>query len=265
MTAIARLCGLCLLAGAGVAGCARPFQPAPDATMSADAAALMQAGDASARRSDWQAAIAQYDQARKASPKSHLPLYGLATAYDRLGGRDLVAIAYYRAYLAALPLGRAEDVGLVLGRIDELDRRAADRVNEMVNQARRMADEIPPDIWWDRTVDREKLLRSLPGITAKVQARPTDWRARDSHRDRRGQPSDFATLEIKSWVAMAESLRADPSVSEPWTTLKAEAGKGPENAVQVVSVLARSQADALASLRDLERKWQEKWDIACPP
>ena len=265
MTPLARLSGWCLLAWlacAGVAGCARPFHPPPDATMSADAAALMRAGDASARRSDWQAAIAQYDQARKASPKSHLPLYGLATAYDRLGGRDLVAIAYYRAYLAALPLGRAEDVGLVLGRIDELDRRAADRVNEMVSQARRMADEIPPDIWFDRTVDREKLLRSLPEITARIQGGPPP---RDGHRDRRGQPSDFATLEVNSWVAMAQSLRADPAACEPWTMLKAEAPKGPENAVRVVSALARSQADALASLRDLERKWQEKWDIAYPP
>jgi hypothetical protein len=265
MTALGRRPGFFLLmwlAAACLPGCARPYLPPPDSAISAAAVPLMQAADAAARRSQWQAAIAQYDLARQASPNSHLPLYGLATAYDRLGGRDLLAIAYYRAYLAALPLSPGPEVGLVLGRIDELDRRAADRVYEMVRQARRMADAIPPDIWWDRSVDRQQLLLSLSNIAAKVQAGPPPP---DTHRDRRGQPSAFALLEVASWVQTAESIRTNPAIAEPWTELKAEGPKSPENAVRVTCSAAWSQAEALCTLRDIERQWQAKWDIACRP
>jgi hypothetical protein len=265
MTALERLRGLCLLAWLAAAclpGCGKPYLPPQDPALPAEAVALMRSGDAMARQSQWQAAIAQYDQARKASPQSHLPLYGLATAFDRLGGRDFVAIAYYRAYLAALPLGQPEEVGLVLGRVDELDRRAAERVAEIVRQARRMADEIPPDIWWDRSVDREQLLRSLADVAAQPRGDPPP---RDSHRDRRGQPSALAALEVSSWIEMAESMRANPSLAEPWTELKAAGSQNPENAVRVVCSVARSQAETLRALRDRERQWQAKWDVACPP
>jgi hypothetical protein len=253
---------LAWLAATCLAGCGKPYLPPPDPALSAEAVALMRSGDALARQSQWQAATAQYDHARKAAPRSHLPLYGLATAFDRLGGRDLVAIAHYRAYLAALPLGQAEEVGLVLGRIDELDRRAAERVAEMVRQAHRMADEIPPDIWWDASIDRDQLLRSLADAAAQARADPPP---RDSHRDKRGQPSALAALEMSSWIEMAESMRADPSLWEPWTELKAAGSKNPENAVRVVCSVARSQAEALRALRDHERQWQAKWDAVCPP
>lgn len=260
---IRRLFGLALLAAACLAGCGKPYLPPADPALPAEAVALMRAGDALARQGQWQPALAQYDQAHKAAPRSHLPLYGLATALDRQGGRDLAAIAYYRAYLVALPLGQSEEIGLVLGRIDELDKRAADRVAEMAERGRRMADEIPPDIWQDASVNRDQVLRSLTDAAAKARANAPP---RDTHRDRRGQPSAMATLEMGSWIAAAELMRSNPSLTNVGTELKTTAARGgPENTIRIVCVLAQAQADALAALRDSERQWQAKWDVVCTP
>ncbi len=259
MTRLARIAWLGWAACCLPAGCARPYAPPSDATLTPEACPVMRAGQDAAQRGDWPAAVAQFDQAMRLSPSSHLPLYGLATAYDGMGGRDAIALAYYRAYLVSLPAGRVEDTAPLLGRADEIDRQLADRVAQLQRQARRMLDAMPPELWWDTEHDRAKLVGTLDGIAGTLAAAPAP--RPDPHRPHRGQPSKLARLEAQGWIDLAERFRASPMLSQPGKALREQGSAMPEKAVATACQLAARQAEALWQLRDLERQWQAKWDM----
>ena len=63
----------------------------------------MTRGMAAAEQQEWDLAIKYFSEARKAAPTWPSAQFNLALAYDSAGGRELNAIAWYRAYLASAP------------------------------------------------------------------------------------------------------------------------------------------------------------------
>jgi hypothetical protein len=254
---------LCLAVAAAVlGGCAQPYLPPEDLRPAPPIIPAMQAGDDAMRRGDVAAAIGKYIEARAQAPSFPLPLYGLATAYDRLGACDVIALACCRGYLAALPVGRTKDIGLVLGRIEELDQHAVARIDRLVRRGRDMVNEIPAERWVGGDKNRTQALQALDAAAARIRGGPPP---RDPNSEKRGQPSLLAEAEIASWNALADRFRADPRLADPAAALRSENHTSPEQSVWAVALLASNQADALVAVRDLERQWQTKWAVAFPP
>jgi hypothetical protein len=70
-----------------------------DAPLSGKAKEAFEEGLAAAGVKDWPKAIAGFRRALESSPMSSEALFNLALACDKAGGRELVAIPWYRAYL----------------------------------------------------------------------------------------------------------------------------------------------------------------------
>lgn len=243
------------------AGCAQVYTPPIGCGLADGAAEVMRAANAAAQRGDWDLAISEYDRARRLDPASHLPLYGLAVAHDGRGGRDAVAIAYYRAYLAALPAGEPQHAELVLTRIDELDGHAASEAARMVRRGREMADLLPQDIWRAAALDRAGTLRRLDGSAEKLRGGSPP---RDGNRGVRGQPSALAVAEIESWVELAEGFQRRTPVGNPAGYIRSAGSAGPERAVYDLATAADGLADAIRQMRANERTWQANWRVLYP-
>ncbi|MGR3173926.1 MAG: Lcl domain-containing protein [Candidatus Scalindua sp.] len=76
-------------------------------------------GLSAADQEDWELAIKYFGEAREEAPTWPDVLYNLAYAHQLAGGRELIAIAWYQAYLAAAP--GADDTDQVRAWIVELE------------------------------------------------------------------------------------------------------------------------------------------------
>lgn len=81
--------------------------------------AAMQRGMLAVQAESWKLAARYFEEARKADPGSAAVLKNLALANDRIGGRELLSIAWYRAFLSTNPDARTEEA--VRQRIKALD------------------------------------------------------------------------------------------------------------------------------------------------
>ena len=72
-------------------------------TLIPEAKAALQEGIAAAKFQNWDAAQKYFDDALAAAPGAPEVLFNLGLLNDRKGGAELVASAWYRAYLAAVP------------------------------------------------------------------------------------------------------------------------------------------------------------------
>jgi hypothetical protein len=88
------------------------------ATLTPEAEQALNRGLAATRQEDWDLAIKYFKKTQKASPLAPEVLFNLALAYDKAEGADLLAAAYYRAYLAMVP--EAENKDKIRARIEEL-------------------------------------------------------------------------------------------------------------------------------------------------
>jgi len=91
-----------LLAVLLAAGCARPAPnpaPAPEAQLRSQA--LIDSGNASFRRGDYEAAAKRYASAAVVKPDDPAAFYGLGMALSKLGRDDDARIAYAKARLLA--------------------------------------------------------------------------------------------------------------------------------------------------------------------
>ncbi len=96
------LAGLMLVAGS---------VSAEDAAPSEQARMALRRGMAAAGQEEWELAVKYFSQAREEAPYWSDALFNLATACNEAGGRELLAIAWFRAYLAASEdAADAEDV-----------------------------------------------------------------------------------------------------------------------------------------------------------
>lgn len=117
---------------------------AVDRTLSAGAEIAMQAGLAAAQAEDFLAAIRHFEAARRASPDSPLPRFYLGQAEAKIPGRELRAICWFRAYLAAVP--RAPERRAIMNEIAGLEARSTAMLFELLGALTAAAEALPlPD------------------------------------------------------------------------------------------------------------------------
>ena len=109
------LAGLLLLCGLKVGAV---YAQSSGSTLSPEAEQAILRGKAAAQQQKWDLAIKYFGEARKAAPNSPHVLFNLALAYDKSGGKEFLAIAWYRAYLTSAP--NAPDAEEVRSRIEIL-------------------------------------------------------------------------------------------------------------------------------------------------
>jgi tetratricopeptide (TPR) repeat protein len=78
-------------------------QTNPSATISPDAQAAVDKGVIAAKEQEWEIAIQNFQDARKLAPNTPEIFYDLGLAESKMPGRELRAIAWFGAYLAANP------------------------------------------------------------------------------------------------------------------------------------------------------------------
>ena len=100
MAARLGLAGLLLLGGVKVGAV---YAQSSGSTPSPAAKGAYLRGVAAAGQKDWKLAIKYFGQAREEAPTWPDALYNLAYSHQQAGGRELIVIAWYRAYLAAAP------------------------------------------------------------------------------------------------------------------------------------------------------------------
>ncbi|HHT9118226.1 MAG TPA: tetratricopeptide repeat protein [Candidatus Hypogeohydataceae bacterium YC38] len=118
-------------------------------TLPPEAQSLFQRGVSAANQGKWDLAIKCFSQAREAAPESPHVLFNLALAYSRAGSRDLLAIAWFRAYLAAAP--KAPNAQQVRAQILDHEVEIGATAQELFSNAREAASQIPDDYQKDYT------------------------------------------------------------------------------------------------------------------
>jgi len=91
-------------------------------------------GIAAAGKSEWRYAISWFLHARKTAPSYSPTLYNLGLACEREGGRELEAIAWYNAYLAAAG-GRAKNRSEIKTAIKNLQGKIVADINQLAQEA----------------------------------------------------------------------------------------------------------------------------------
>jgi tetratricopeptide (TPR) repeat protein len=116
-----------------VCACAVPVQASQD-PLPAKAQQAMAKGIAATKIQDYELAIKYFKEAQEAAPSSPEVLFNLAFAYNKAGGRELLAIAWYRAFLGMSP-GNDKRCDQVRQRIIELDIQVESTVRHLIKIA----------------------------------------------------------------------------------------------------------------------------------
>lgn len=138
-TLLIMLCAALLLAAPLLAATQEQAVPA----LPAEAQTALERGLSAAKQGEWEMAIKYFSQAQKAAPESPEVLFNLALASVRAEGRDLLAIAWFRAYLAAAP--KAPNAQQVRAQILDLEIKVEGTIGKLIRFAKDTAAQIPPD------------------------------------------------------------------------------------------------------------------------
>ncbi len=114
---------------------------AQDAAVPPAVTANVERGVALARQSQWSLAIRYFRLAQEGAPDNPAVLLNLGLAFDRMGGREAIAGAWLRAYLAAAP--GAGNARQVRDRVAELESALEIRTQQMLETVARIVDEVP--------------------------------------------------------------------------------------------------------------------------
>ena len=108
--------------------------------LSPEALQAMDRGKAAAEQKEWDLAIKYFSEAQRAAPTSPYSLFNLAWAYYNADGRELIAIAWYRAYLAGTP--NAANAQQVRERAVQLEVKAEANIGKLIRRAREASSSI---------------------------------------------------------------------------------------------------------------------------
>lgn len=122
----------------------------------ASARIALHQGLAAVELNEWDLAIEAFERARQSTPEDPAVLLDLALAQDHKGGRSLIAVAWYQAYLAAAP--QAEQASRVQRRITELLDGERKRAQLLLAKARETA-----SLW---STAHDSLLAASAGVEA---------------------------------------------------------------------------------------------------
>jgi len=108
--------------------------------LSPDVQKSYESGYAAAEQGEWVLAIEHFSEAQKAAPESPEVLFNLALSCSNAGGRDILAIAWFRAYLAAAP--KAPNAQQVRKEIASLEAKVEATIRNLIGLAMDTAEEI---------------------------------------------------------------------------------------------------------------------------
>lgn len=155
-----------------------------DRTLPGAADVALQQGIAAANAGDFPEAVRHFDSARRLAPDCPLPRLYLGQAEARIRGRELRAICWFRAYLAAVP--RASERRAIMAEIAALQDRSTGLLHDLLAALTAAADALPapgdheaanPDgpardnalatvaVLWARVGDEEKALERAGLVT----------------------------------------------------------------------------------------------------
>ncbi len=148
------------------AALAQTNAPAP---LSAAAQEAVNKGIIAAKVPDYLLAIRYFEEARKLAPQAPVIYLNLGLAESKIAGRELRAIAWFGAYLAAYP--DAPNVAAVKEQIAVLDVRNQSNVSRLLKSAEGAAMQIPAGSFWRALslVDVAKLWARTGDIAAAEQ------------------------------------------------------------------------------------------------
>lgn len=111
-----------------------------DSTLPPEAKKAMTRGMAAAKQADWNLAIKYFKEAQKRLPSDPRVLFNLALANDKSENREMIAIPWYQAYLAAAP--DASNREAVKKRIIELDVSLESRIRKLLVWGHSVVDQL---------------------------------------------------------------------------------------------------------------------------
>jgi tetratricopeptide (TPR) repeat protein len=115
------------------------------AELPAVARAAMEKGLAAARNQDYRGAKPFFEEARKADPNAPEPLFNLGLAESRIPGRELAALVWLRAYLAADPDSiQARKVRDLCG---QLEATAQETIRKLIDLELKVLTRLPETGW----------------------------------------------------------------------------------------------------------------------
>ena len=109
-------------------------------TLPVEAEAALARGAAAVRGEQWDIAVRYFTEAQSYAPESPGIMYNLGLAVDMAGGRELAALAWYGAYLAAVP--EALNAEQVRTRMFDLEIQIEVNADRLLSTARQIAAEV---------------------------------------------------------------------------------------------------------------------------
>lgn len=230
--------------------------PAP--SLPPDAQQAFDRGLAAVKQQEWKLGIQQFREALHRAPDAPEVLFNLALAYDKLGGRDLETIAWFRAYLAAAP--NAANTAQVHQRIHELERSVEATVHLLLAKALEVAAALPMDTngdWKDKLFAYQVVAETQAACHDMPGARQTFEVMRQMIAGHR-VPGDILNdiLKTEAYQALAESQRRAgdiEGITETLSVIKGDAFEREQNRQDTLHAIEAMSAQAPAKLSDGNR------------
>lgn len=172
---------LCLLLSQPRAARAQTNSPAPLPAAAQDA---VNKGIIAAKVPDYLLAIRFFEEARKIAPQAPVVYLNLGLAESRMPGRELRAIAWFSAYLAAY--ANATNAAAVKDQIAVLDVRDQSNISRFLKSVRDAASQLSGD-------DKDLALVYVAGLLAEAGDQAEAFQTIELMQDRKGQAQQFIT------------------------------------------------------------------------
>ena len=151
-------------------------QQAPPSTLTPEAQESVKKGILAAQQQDYLLAIQYFQDARKTAAGVYSPevLYDLGLAESKIPGRELRAICWFAAYLAAAP--GAPNAAAVQQQIDVLDVKSKSNLARLVKSVQDAAEKIPnrpsnlvlSDGGWVAEINRDRNFTDVAELWARA-------------------------------------------------------------------------------------------------
>jgi len=227
----------------------------PAATLRADRAeedalrkstrdAALERGMSAVDAKSWKLAAQYFEEARKANPGDPEVLFKLALATDRIGRRELLAIAWYRAFLATVP--DAQTVARVKKQILVLEMRAEAKLLALLQTIEKTADMITD------TKEKSGWFKDI----ARMQAELKDLVGQMEGSGDGQQAASTKAENIGEWTHRAHFWQEEQVIVNFDGFLKEQQGKSPAEATKVLIEAARELQFAVLLTRGAREEQQ---------
>ena len=203
-----------------------------------EAQTAMDRGLAAAKQKEWELAIKYFSEAQKAAPTSPRALFNLALANDKHGGRELLALAWYHAYLAAAP--DANNAAQISTRLTQLEIKVEANVGKLITRAQKAARSMDDYLLNSDAALRTEVAKSsiefARRLTGKEGEKKMIAELRQHYRDKHG---------AEPYLAIAEAQAKIEDFADAKTTatqMRKRGVSGRVRAMYAIRTIAKEQA-----------------------